>query len=154
MQKAICSWDMTFKNTDGSDYVVGQIWGCDQADRYLLAQVRARLDFTETVPAVKALLDWGSERWRIGIVVIEDAANGPAVISTLKRKISGVVPSSPRAARRRALTRSRPKSSPATSYLPAGPSPRPPATKTPPARSSSRNARPSPTGPTTIRLMR
>jgi hypothetical protein len=38
--EVVQSWDMAFKDTDGSDYVVGQVWGRFFADKYLLHQVR------------------------------------------------------------------------------------------------------------------
>ena len=38
-----------------SDYVVGQVWGRKGADFYLLDQVRGRLDFDETVQAIRDL---------------------------------------------------------------------------------------------------
>ena len=37
----IQSWDMAFKDLATSDYVVGQVWGAVQADRFLLDQRRA-----------------------------------------------------------------------------------------------------------------
>ena len=42
------SWDMAFKDKDGNDYVVGQVWGTKGADRFLLDQIRARLDMPGT----------------------------------------------------------------------------------------------------------
>ena len=44
----IQSWDMTFKDTAGTDYVVGQVWFRRGADCYLLDQVRDRMSFTAT----------------------------------------------------------------------------------------------------------
>ena len=88
----VASWDMTFKDSDGSDYVVGQLWLRDLADRYLVAQIRARLDFTQTLAAVRALDTYARRRWP-GVALanlVEDAANGPAVVSTLRREISGL----------------------------------------------------------------
>jgi hypothetical protein len=51
----IQSWDMAFKDKDTSDYVVGQVWGAKGADRFLLDQVRARMDMPATKEAVRAL---------------------------------------------------------------------------------------------------
>jgi hypothetical protein len=53
------SWDMAFKDTDGSDYVVGQVWLRRGVHAYLLDMVRRRMSFTETLRAVKAL----SAKW-------------------------------------------------------------------------------------------
>jgi predicted phage terminase large subunit-like protein len=84
------SWDMSFKDTDGSDYVVGQVWGKNKADYYLLDQVRARMDMPATVQALRAL----SRKWPAATMkLVEEAANGPAVIQTLRaeKEIEGVV---------------------------------------------------------------
>jgi len=49
------SWDMAFKDKATSDYVVGQVWGAQGADRFLLDQRRARMDMPATQEAVRAL---------------------------------------------------------------------------------------------------
>lgn len=86
------SWDMTFKDTAGTDYVVGQVWLRRGADCYLLDQVRDRLSFTATCQAFRAL----SARWPQALLkLVEDKANGPAVISALGRTVAGIVPEEP-----------------------------------------------------------
>lgn len=90
--RVIQSWDCTFKDKKESDYVVGQVWGEIGADRYLLDQVRGQLSFTETVSAMRTL----SAKWKIAIMkLVEDAANGPAVINYLKHEIPGLCPVQP-----------------------------------------------------------
>jgi predicted phage terminase large subunit-like protein len=86
------SWDMTFKDGSGSDYVVGQVWGKSGAGLYLVDQVRARMGFVETKAAFKALAgDWPQATLKL----VEDKANGPAVIDELRREIQGIVAVSP-----------------------------------------------------------
>lgn len=86
------SWDMTFKDSKTSNYVVGQVWGRRAADKYLLDQVRGRMDFPTTVQAVRNLC----AKWpQAHTVLVEDKANGPAVISTLKSSISGLIAVNP-----------------------------------------------------------
>jgi len=54
--------------------------------------VRARMDFPTTIEAVKAL----TRKWPQSMAIyIEDKANGPAVISTLRGKIHGIIPVEP-----------------------------------------------------------
>ena len=90
--KVLASWDCTFKDTDGTDFVVGQVWGKAGANAYLLGQVRARMSFTKTVgEVVKLKNEWP----RIREILIEDKANGPAVIDTLKGTVSGIIPIEP-----------------------------------------------------------
>src|SRR5919199_90610 len=118
------SWDMAFAASDGSDYVVGQVWGRFGADRYLLYQVRERLEFTETVAAMVELTAWVEERFpahRGHLKLVEDRANGPALISTLRGKIAGIVAVSPRGdkvARARAIA---PELEAGNVYLPGRP---------------------------------
>lgn len=85
----IQSWDMAFKAEVDSSYVVGQVWGRRGADCYLIDQVRARLDFPATIRAVCAL----SARYpEAKVKLVEDDANGPAVIQTLRGQVPGLVP--------------------------------------------------------------
>lgn len=88
----IQSWDLAFKDTASSDYVVGQVWCQRGADAFLLHQVRARLSFTETIHAILGV----SAMWpQSSLKLIEDKANGPAVISSLARRVAGIVPVEP-----------------------------------------------------------
>lgn len=88
----IQSWDCTFKNTDGSDYVVGQVWGRRGAQKWLLDQVRGRMSFTETKKSIKNL----SAKWPLArTILIEDKANGPAIIDDLKKDVAGLIPVEP-----------------------------------------------------------
>lgn len=91
-EKLVLSWDMTFKEGDDTDYVVGQAWGKSGADFYLLDQVRRRMGFTETLAAFRALADkWPGATRKL----VEDKANGPAVIDSLRNHVSGIVPVEP-----------------------------------------------------------
>ena len=91
-EETIISWDMAFKDAKDSDYVVGQVWGKLKADRYLLDQVRGRMDFPATLRAVVSL----QNKWpKASKIYVEDKANGSAVISTLQRDIPGLIPVNP-----------------------------------------------------------
>ncbi|MET7746199.1 phage terminase large subunit [Streptomyces sp. NPDC005385] len=88
----VMSWDMAFKDTKTSDYVVGQVWARRGANVYLLDQIRKRMTFTETLTAFQALV----RRWPQATgKYVEDKANGTAVINTLKSKIPGIVEITP-----------------------------------------------------------
>ena len=88
----IMSWDMTFKDTKSSDYVVGQVWARRGANVFLIDQVRARLTFTETVASLIAL----HKKWpQARAILVEDKANGTAVIDVLKAKVPGIIPINP-----------------------------------------------------------
>ncbi|MEH2393895.1 MAG: phage terminase large subunit [Nostoc sp.] len=84
----IQSWDCTFKDSKKSDFVVGQVWGKRGGQFYLLDQVRDRMDINATIAAIRAL----SARYPNSTAkLIEDKANGPAVISMLQREIPGLI---------------------------------------------------------------
>lgn len=88
-EQYIQSWDMAFSATDSSDFVVGQLWMRNGANFYLLDQVRARMDFTDTL---KAFINFSARHPKAFRKYIEKAANGPAIISMLKKDIPGLIP--------------------------------------------------------------
>jgi predicted phage terminase large subunit-like protein len=88
----INSWDMTFKDTDGSDFVVGQVWGRQGPNYYLLDQDRARRGFTASKTAVRVM---HARYAQTSAVLVEDKANGPAVLDALRNEISGLIPIEP-----------------------------------------------------------
>lgn len=86
------SWDMAFKDTKSSDFVVGQVWARKGARAFLLDQVRARLSFTDTLAAFTRL----SAKWpEAHAKLVEDKANGTAVIDSLTTEIPGIVAVTP-----------------------------------------------------------
>jgi predicted phage terminase large subunit-like protein len=86
------SVDASFEKTEAGSYVVMQVWGRQGSGFYLLDQVRERWEFTDTVDALEALIKkWPSARAKW----IEKKANGAAIISTLKKKIPGLIPVNP-----------------------------------------------------------
>lgn len=102
--KVIASWDCTFKDTDGTDFVVGQVWGKSGANVYLLDQIRARMSFSVTCKAIfTQKIKWPAIRE----ILIEDKANGPAVIDVLKAQVPGIIaiePDGSKLARAHAVT--------------------------------------------------
>jgi predicted phage terminase large subunit-like protein len=88
----MASWDMTFKDTKKSDYVVGQMWLVRGVDMYLLEQVRGRMPFTEAADSVQAM----GVKWpQCNLHLIEDKANGSAVLDVLSKRVAGMVPVTP-----------------------------------------------------------
>ena len=88
----IQSWDCSFKETSSSDYVVGQVWGRIGADKYLVDQVRRRMDCPTTIQEIVRL----SEKYpNAKTKLIEDKANGPAVVAMLKHQLTGLIPVNP-----------------------------------------------------------
>jgi predicted phage terminase large subunit-like protein len=95
LQEILQSWDLSFKDTDGSDYVVGQIWGRDLGNKYLIRSYRRQASFVETVRMILKATEWVEEtfpNFKSHPKLIEEAANGSAVLSALKRRVPGMIP--------------------------------------------------------------
>lgn len=92
MEYWLQSWDMAFKDEDAAtgepDYVVGQTWATRGAFKYLIWQRRAHLDFPATR---KAVIDFGESFPAAYLKLIEDKANGPAIIAELRGKVPGLL---------------------------------------------------------------
>lgn len=92
LDELLLSADCTFKDLSTSDFVVIQVWGRKGAARYLLDQVRGRMGFGATVQAIRAM----AAKWpRATTKLIEDKANGSAVIETLRKEIPGIIAVNP-----------------------------------------------------------
>jgi predicted phage terminase large subunit-like protein len=83
------SWDMAFKDTKAGSWVVGGILGAKGPDFYVLDLIRDRMTFTASKTAVRALTGkWAAADAKL----IEDKANGPAIIDELSNEIGGIIP--------------------------------------------------------------
>jgi predicted phage terminase large subunit-like protein len=86
------SWDLSFKGGEGNDYVVGLVLGRIGALVYVLDRFKKKASFTETCQAIKQMAEkYPATR----AVLVEDAANGPAVINMLQREIRGILAVTP-----------------------------------------------------------
>jgi predicted phage terminase large subunit-like protein len=87
------SWDCTFSGGNDNDFVAGQVWA-RSGGKYFMLPYRAyeRLDFGPTMAAIKAC---HAKFPQAHAVLIEDKANGPAIISELQKEIAGVVAVNP-----------------------------------------------------------
>lgn len=92
IRHVIGSLDAAFKGTDDSDWVAFGVWGIVNAERYLLELVRGKLAYPATKRELLRLIArWPlCRRW-----LIEDKANGSAIISDLEGQIPGVTPVNP-----------------------------------------------------------
>lgn len=93
MEETVQAWDATFKGGANDDFVAGQTWARYKTDMYLLPHwCHKRLNFTETLDAIRAMSRLYPQAT---VKLVEDKANGPAIIDTLKHEISGIIPVSP-----------------------------------------------------------
>lgn len=81
MEYTCLSVDATFKKTETSDRVAITLWGLSQKNAYLYKLINKRMGFTETVERIRRLCE---EYPGIDQLIIEDKANGSAIIDTLK----------------------------------------------------------------------
>lgn len=108
------SWDCAFgqAGAERGGWVVGQRWMRYEANRYLIAQQRERMNFTETLEAMsrwakkddQANSPYGD---KVHEHLVEAKANGTAIIEIMKDKISGLKPINPtvsKEARARSVT--------------------------------------------------
>lgn len=91
-EEVIISVDAAFKDLKDSDYVAMTVWARKGARLDLVDIDYDRMEFTETCTRLILLCaKWPQATLRL----IEDKANGPAVISQLRLKVGGLVPYTP-----------------------------------------------------------
>ncbi len=95
LDRTFVSVDATFKDSKDSDYVVFQYWGQKGSSFYLIDQLRDKMDFVTTVSSLSIFL----KKNKTKCILIEDKANGSAIISTLKRKFPGIIAINPKASK-------------------------------------------------------
>lgn len=88
------SWDFTFKGKKTSDYVVGSNWGRRKSNKdiYLIDLVREKMGFADSLKAIKA---FANKHPDFKAVLVEDKANGSAIIDSVKGIIKKVIPIQP-----------------------------------------------------------
>lgn len=95
----ILTCDATFKDTKKSDFVSIQHWASKNPSFYLIDDDTERRSFSGTV---QALIGHRARLAAQGLgnvaIYIEDKANGPAIIDTLKGELTGIVPWDPKGA--------------------------------------------------------
>lgn len=90
------SVDAAFKGLSTSDPVAIGVWGMSWPDVYLLDVVCARMDYPGTKRALRDVL----ARWpRVSEILIEEKANGAALIAELRGEFPGVIGYNPRASK-------------------------------------------------------
>jgi predicted phage terminase large subunit-like protein len=90
-ERSIQSWDLNFGGTREADYVVGLIIKSRGAKRFILDRYKSRADFTETVEAMRSMMERYPE---CSAKYVEKAANGTASMNLLENTygITGLIP--------------------------------------------------------------
>lgn len=91
-EEVMISVDASFKDLKDSDFVAMTVWARRGAKLDLVDIVYERMEFTLTCTNLELLVaKWPQATLRL----IEDKANGPAIISALRARVGGLVPYSP-----------------------------------------------------------
>lgn len=90
--RKVISVDCSFKDSDSSDYVAIGVIGVKGRKRYVLNVVNAHLDAAATEAEIRRQRE---VHYPISAVLVEDKANGSAVVQRLRVNISGVVEINP-----------------------------------------------------------
>lgn len=80
----VISVDAAFKGTEKSDFVAITVWGKRGSDYYLRHVVNRQMGFSETLRAIR---ETAARFPRARRVLIEDKANGPAILEVLRREL-------------------------------------------------------------------
>ena len=88
----VMSVDAAFKDDDQSDFVAIQIWGKADHNIYLIDAVKKHLSFPDTIVEIRRLRGMYPE---CTTTLIEDRANGSAIIRMLRYEMTGVIPVQP-----------------------------------------------------------
>ena len=88
MHSKCFSLDAAFKDLDTSSYVVLQLWGIRGPDRYLLKQWRGHYDFPATLDLCRSAF---ADHPEVVTKLIEEKANGAALIAMLSDTFYGIV---------------------------------------------------------------
>lgn len=95
MEEIVWSFDCTFKDSVGSDFVAGHCIGRKGANKYLLARVCERMGFSATKRSIENSAAKLPYSRKLIAVLVEDKANGPAVIDALEDSVAGLIAITP-----------------------------------------------------------
>lgn len=116
--RVVQSWDLTFSAGADNDYVVGQVWGMTATGFYLLDQHRRQMSFSDTLAAIRSM----TGKWPLATAkLIEEKANGAAVLDVLRREVVGLIPIKPKTGKTERLQAVQPLYEAGNVYIPLGP---------------------------------
>ena len=90
--RMIMSVDATFKDRKNNDFVAITVWGKKDNRIYLVDLINERFNFTETIRAIRMMK---ARHPRVLNILIEDKANGSAIIQVLREEMFGITAITP-----------------------------------------------------------
>jgi len=89
----IQTWDLPFKKSEGSSKCAGIVMARKGAQIFIIDMINEKMEFTESVAAIRQLT---AKHPQARGKVVEDKANGPAIISYLRKEIAGMISIEPK----------------------------------------------------------
>lgn len=119
------SWDCNFKQATDNDFVAGGLWGRKGANLYRLAHFCQRVGIMGTLAAIREMAKYEVLRSRKAPQtprkhLVEDKANGSAVIEILKSEIPGMIAVEPEGGKEARAQAGVPAVAAGNVYLPDG----------------------------------
>lgn len=93
MSMVIQSWDLPFVKSEGSAKCACIIMGRAGGNVYIIDVINEKMDFAENVAAFRRIT---AKYPKARAKVVENKANGPAIVSLLSKEIPGIVPYEPK----------------------------------------------------------
>jgi predicted phage terminase large subunit-like protein len=115
LDETVLSLDCAFKDNADNDYVAAGIFARKGSTKYLVHRVKDRLDFPATIALVRTL---SAAYPKAYAKLVEDKANGPAVIQSLKNEIAGLIAVNPQGSKVARLAAVSPTIEAGNFYLP------------------------------------
>lgn len=84
----IMSVDAAFKDQEKNDYVAIETWGKKGPDMYLVDLINEHLNFPNTIRAIRGMR---AMHPYVGAILVEDKANGSAIIQVMRSEIQGII---------------------------------------------------------------
>jgi predicted phage terminase large subunit-like protein len=81
-ERVLASVDANFKEGRNNDFVAITVWGYTAGRMYLLGAANQKIGFVDTLALIRSLWD----RWHFTELLVEDKANGSAIVDQLKRE--------------------------------------------------------------------
>lgn len=117
MEREVISVDAAFKENPAGSKVAIHVWGRKGADRFLLFRLTEHMDFATTKVKLRTVCKaWPRARTKL----IEDKANGTAIVNDLQHEIPGFVPVEPEGGKEARAAATQPYQRAGNVYLPDG----------------------------------
>lgn len=92
LAEMVMSVDAAFKDGEDNDFVAIQVWGKVNADMYLVDRVKNHLNLPDTM---REIIRLRAMYPKCNTTLIEDKANGSAIIDILRKQMTGIIAVNP-----------------------------------------------------------